>query len=235
MLPHKPDRVLSRSQALRGSMKIFVALLLFAISLHAQVHPFVEPSLDLNGGGFQPISVGANAGVEIETKYLSSEAEGFYYAAKKTNDGTGQNPNGNVRGTYGDFFVRPFYDRGDYAGKSFFFGGSGSLSRLSTTNYSKSGAGFAIGGGYDFHSLTCPNCDNSHPLPSLRLAILYTLPTKDVDQDHGFQARVTIPSPAEADHHVFFDVNAAAGWIKTCESCAYTHDGSSKLGVIFRW
>lgn len=99
------------------------------------------PLFNLNGAGFGN-SASVSAGVGFDSKHLILESLGSYNNARKTNDGTGNNPKGHVRSLNASAYYRlPNY---------WFFGTSGGWDQLSTTNYTKQSWGMKFGGGSDF-------------------------------------------------------------------------------------
>ena len=185
------------------------------------------PRLNLNGGGFQPVSASMTGGTGMETQNLIWHVYGTYDAARKvewTDLADNTNPHGNIRSVGGDLLGR--------TSKGWLFGVEGGYSQLRTTNYSKTRRGIGVGGGKDWASLTCPTCNDS---TSLRLTLFYGLPINaNPDTEQGFTAECTIPSPAESHRHVFFKVSAFAGWIDV-PGKGITHDGSSNMGLLFRF
>jgi len=200
----------------------------------------LEPRLNLNGGGFQIVSGSMTGGLGMENEHTIWHIYGTYNAARKyeyTDFANDTNPHGNVRslGLQAAYrtssgWLLPFIQ--------------GSYASLRTTNYDKVGWGLGVGAGRDFMA-TCPNC--AGPSTSMRLVILYGIPVKcytqsnfhclipTVDVEQGITAEYWVPSPTETQRHVFFNVNAFAGIIKTTEHGHYTHDGGSSMGLLFRF
>lgn len=198
------------------------------------------PRLNLNGGSFQPVSASMSAGFGMENQHFIWRIIGTYNAAKKyeyTDLKDNTNPHGNIRSistmiayrTTGGWLLPVI--RSSYA-------------QLRTTNYNKVGWSAAIGIGKDF-TATCPNC-NSGPV-SMRLEVLYSIPVHcytetnfhclipTVDVEQAIVAHYTVPSPSETQRHVFWEVAASAGFIKTSEHGHFTHDGGAWMGPLFRF
>lgn len=174
-----------------------------------------EPRMNLNGGGFQNVSMSMSGGVGMEQRHLSWHFYGTYNAAKKTNDGTGSNPHGNIRSLGGELFYR--------TGSRWLLGGDYGYSQLRTTNYSKTGRGWDVGGGRDFAVSD----------QSMRLVVTYALPAGEYSQQ-GLTFHYMLPSPMNGGH-VFFDERVWAGWLKTGRYGHYTHDASTTFGLLFRF
>lgn len=214
--------------------KLLLVLVLIARAAFAQDHrPRLEfePDFNLNGGGFQPVSVSIAAGTGMEMEHLSWHVRGTFDTARKVNDGTANNAHGNIRVLSAELFGRTGH---------WLYGTSASYANLRTTNYEKNAWGVSVGGGHDWFHVSCPNC-NKGSFSSMRLIVLYGLPIATIrgqsnaDIEQGFQARFTIPSPIETDRHVFFNMQTSAGWIRTSSNGHYGHDASSSFGVLFRF
>jgi hypothetical protein len=175
----------------------------------------LETRLNLNGGGFQVVSASMTGGVGMEQRHLSWHAYGTYNAARKTNDGTGPNPHGNIRSLGGELFYR--------TGSRWLFGGEYGYGSLRTTNYSKIGRGYDFGGGRDF----------SVAQTSMRLIVTYALPSGAYRQS-GLNAHFMLPSPLSGGHF-FFDERFSAGWLKAGPFGHYAHDASVSFGLLVRY
>ncbi len=175
----------------------------------------LETRLNLNGGGFQVVSASMTGGLGMEQRHLSWHAYGTYNAARKTNDGTGPNPHGNIRSLGGELFYR--------TGSRWLFGGDYGYGSLRTTNYSKIGQGYDFGGGRDF----------SVDQTSMRLIVTYSLPSGQYRQS-GLNAHFMLPSPLSGGHF-FFDQRFWAGWLKAGPFGHYAHDASVSFGLLFRY
>lgn len=148
----------------------------------------LEPSLNLNGGGFQPVSTSISGGLGLESKHLILEGLAGYHPVGKDNDGTGDNPKGHIRSLDASAYYRlPNY---------WFFGTSGGLGKLSTTNYSKQMWSMNFGAGADVLKEDW----------SFRLSASYAPP--EFDHRNGSQGvtfQFIIPSPLEQGHVMFFE------------------------------
>jgi hypothetical protein len=148
----------------------------------------LEPSFNLNGGGFQPVSTSISGGLGLESKYLILEGLAGYHPVRKVNDGTGDNPKGHIRSLDASAYYRlPNY---------WFFGTSGGWGKLSTTNYSKQMWSMNFGAGTDV--LTKDT--------SFRLSASYAPPEFDYrNGSQGATFQFIIPSPLEQGHVMFFE------------------------------
>lgn len=209
-------------------------LLLFCGLAVAQDHRprlELEPDFNLNGGGFQPVSVSMTGGTGMEMEHFIWHVRGTYDTARKVNDGTVNNNHGNVRILSSDLFGRT---------GNWLYGTSAYYANLRTTNYTKNAWGVAVGGGHDWFHVSFPNSERGS-FSSLRLIVLYGLPIATIrgksnaDTENGFEARFTIPSPIETDRHVFFEESTSVGWIRTSSTGHYNSDASASFGVLFRF
>jgi hypothetical protein len=149
-------------------------------------HLAITPSLNLNGFGYKTVSLAISPGINYEGKRLAFNGFVNYDNARKTNDGTGDNPHGHSRGFGGFLFVR--LNKGRLAG------GKASWGETSTTNYQKLAWGWSFGGGKDIF-LSDFSC---------RLTAVYRLPYTDhVNGVQGPTLAFTTPSPSTM-HHVYF-------------------------------
>jgi hypothetical protein len=207
-----------------------LALVVMVVAQDTRPRLELEPRLDLNGGGFQLVSGSMTGGIGMEDEHFLWHVSASYVAAKKATycvDNCATeivNPHGNTRSLDANLFGR--------TSGGWMVGTQGFYAQLRTTDYNKTGWGIGVGGGKDWASVGCPTCNGK---TSLRLIVLYFLPIHTVDTDQGFTAIFTVPSPSESKRHVFFNVTASAGWIKTSPSSGYTHDGSSTMGLLFRF
>ncbi|HYU47338.1 MAG TPA: hypothetical protein VEK84_14300 [Terriglobales bacterium] len=148
----------------------------------------LEPSLNLNGGGFQPVSTSISGGLSLESKDVILEGLAGYHPVGKVNDGTGDNPKGHIKSLDASAYYRlPNY---------WFFGTSGGWGKLSTTNYSKQMWSMNFGAGTDM--LTQDT--------SFRLSASYAPPAFDYrNGSQGVTFQFIIPSPLEQGHVMFFE------------------------------
>jgi hypothetical protein len=214
--------------------KLLLALFL-TTTLFAQDHRprlELEPDLNLNGGGFQPLSVSMAGGMGMENTHSNWHVRGIYDSARKVNDGTPGNRHGNIRVLSGDLCGR--------FKNAWLVCSYAAYANLRTTNYTKNAVSAAVGIGHDWFDVSCSNC-NRGSFSSMRLVVLYGLPLdtirgrSDADKEHAIQARFTIPSPIETDRRVFFNMSTSGGWIRTSSTGHYGHDASSSFGVLFRF
>jgi hypothetical protein len=238
-------------------MKCLLSMLLYVVSALAQATPPVEisydtrprlelePRVNLNGAGFQLVSPSITGGAGMEMDRLTWHVYGTYDAAKKaewTDASSNSNPHGDVRSVGGSVGYR--------FANGWLIIAQGSYASLHTTLFDKVGWGLGVGAGYDFHHLTCPNCNGS---TSARLTLTYGLPlhcaettttvaalhctVPEYDVEQGAQANFTLPSPLEAGRPVwkpYFHAMAFAGVIKTGGQ-SLTHDGSGSMGLLWRF
>lgn len=199
-------------------MKVWIVIIALTLTAWAQdIRPRLElePRLNLNGGGYQTVSGSMTGGLGMEDTHFLWHVSGTYDAARKTNDGTLDNPHGNARDLDAEVFGR--------SSNGWLFGAGGHFSQLRTTNYSKTGWFTEAGFGKDF----CPECDY-HSF-SGRLTFSYRLPVHKVNVEQGFDIHFLVPSPANTSRHIFFDEHVFAGWYKG------NHDANMSLGVLFRF
>jgi hypothetical protein len=151
--------------------------------------PFLLAGAGLNGGGYQTVSGLGGAGLMLDSKHFAWHGEGYYNAARKTNDGTGNNPKGHDRGLVSSVYLR-FSNR-------WLLGAGARWSQLSTTNYTKTQWRPTFGVGLDYFDWQCQDCDNF----STRLFLDYVLPGSDWRNGlNGPLFSMYIPSPARHKH-----------------------------------
>ena len=125
----------------------------------------------------------------LDSKHFAWHGEGYYNAARKTNDGTGNNPKGHDRGLVSSVYLR-FSNR-------WLLGAGARWSQLSTTNYTKTQWRPTFGVGLDYFDWQCQDCDNF----STRLFLDYVLPGSDWRNGlNGPLFSMYIPSPARHKH-----------------------------------
>jgi hypothetical protein len=148
----------------------------------------LEPSFNLNGGGFQPVSTSISGGIGLESKHLILEGLAGYHPVGKDNDGTGDNPKGHIR----SLDASAYYRLSNY----WFFGTSGGWGKLSTTNYSKQMWSMNFGAGADVLKEDW----------TFRLSASYAPPEFDYrNGSQGVTFQFIIPSPLEQGHVMFFE------------------------------
>lgn len=149
-------------------------------------HPFIYAGIQLNGGGYAPLSQVVGAGLEHDAARFFSIAEFSYDNARKSNDGTVNNRNGHDRHASARFFYR--------LPAGYFVGAGYQWNQLTTTNYVKSASRPAFGGGKDWIR------ENF----SARFQGIYVLPGSDRQNAlQGPELQFWLPSPATR-HHFFF-------------------------------
>lgn len=107
------------------------------------------------GGGYATFAYRVEGGVNVEGTHLIFRGLAAYDNGRKADDNTQPNPNGHGRYLDSGIYFRPAlpgWKRGLY------FGGGYRWSQLSTTNYSKSGSRYQLGGGYDWFWRQCDGC-----------------------------------------------------------------------------
>jgi hypothetical protein len=186
------------------------------------------PLFNLNGAGFGN-SVSVSAGVGFDSRKLILESLGSYNAARKTNDGTGNNPKGHIRSLNASAYYRlPNY---------WFLGTSGGWDQLSTTNYTKQSWGMRFGGGSDFIVKDT----------SFRLIGTYTPAT--FDHSNGIQGpsiQLMLPSPLAQGHVMFVEnldimflhdtITDPNDKVLTEQQKAHrSHTATLSLGLVFRF
>jgi hypothetical protein len=151
-------------------------------------HLLLEPSFDINGSGFGPVSVSISGGFSFEPKFLIAEGLATYDTAHKTNDGTVKNNKGHIRALDTSLFYRlPNY---------WFFGLEGSWSQLKTTNYMKESWGLAFGGGKDFFLRGYPT----------RAEMTYAPPNFNrMNGTQGLNFELDLPSPLKQHHFTYYE------------------------------
>jgi hypothetical protein len=216
---------------------LFILIILVSVCAAQDTRPKLElePTFNLNGGGFQAVSTSISGGTGMETEHFIWHVSGTYRAARKTNDGDQPNPHGNSRSLGLSLFGRTT--------GSWLFGVEGSYDELRTTNYKKTGQSISTGIGKDWNVRGYTfRLIGSYVLPVkcyyLQGGAHCSLPTIDVEQ--GINVHMTIPSPVQSGHaffgkYMFFDERTYAGWIKTSEHGSYTHDASTSMGMLFRF
>jgi hypothetical protein len=186
------------------------------------------PQFNLNGSGFGN-SASASGGVGIDTRHLILESLAAYNEARKTNDGTVNNRNGNVR----SLTASAYYRLSNY----WFLGTSGGWYKLSTTNYTKQTWTMNFGGGSDFIAGGT----------SFRLSAGYTPAVFDHQTgSQGPSFQFILPSPL-AQGHVMFVENLDIRFLHDTitdpndpvltelEKSHRTHTATLSFGLILRF
>jgi hypothetical protein len=158
-------------------------------------HPYVYLGASLMGGGYGPVAGRAEAGINVEGTQVLFRALGAYDNGRKTNDGDQPNPKGHDRYLEGALYFRPALASW---WNGLFFGGGYRWSQLSTTNYTKGGSRYELGGGYDWARRVCDGCRRDF---SMRVNLDWVAAGSDWQNgSHGPNVTVTMPSPREKRH-----------------------------------
>jgi hypothetical protein len=118
-------------------------------------HPFLLLGPSLMAGGYAPFAYRVEGGIDVESSHAIVRAPGAYDNARKVNDNDQPNSNGHDRYLDGAAYFR-LNRRGRFQG--LYFGAGYIWSQLSTTNYTKGGGRYQVGGGYDLFLLSCREC-----------------------------------------------------------------------------
>lgn len=157
--------------------------------------PYVYFGPSLMGGGYAPVTVRSEAGINLEATHIVFRVLGAYDNGHKVNDNDQPNPNGHDR--YLDSAVYYRLASKGWSG-NLYFGGGYTWSELSTTNYSKGAGRYQLGGGYDWSRRACELCRRSF---SMRLNMDWITAGQDWQNgSHGPSISLTIPSPRENRH-----------------------------------
>lgn len=154
----------------------------------------VGPSL-MGGMGYAEFAYRAEAGVNLEGTHLVFRALGAYDNGRKVDDNDQPNPKGHDRHLEGAIYFRPALPGWS---RQLFFGGGFRWNQLSTTNYTKGGSRYQLGGGYDWFQRLCEACRRD---ASMRVTVDWiTAGTDWQNGSHGPIVTLTIPSPREKRH-----------------------------------
>jgi hypothetical protein len=157
-------------------------------------HPFVEIGPALMGGGYAPLAYFVETGIDVEARYFVLNADGAYDDGHKTDDGDQPNPNGHDRYLNGVAYYR--LSSGKLRGLA--MGGGYTWDQLSTTNYTKGGGRYQIGGFYDIFTRGCERCRRSF---SMRAEMEWITAGQDWQNgSHGPDIRATFPALIEKRH-----------------------------------
>jgi hypothetical protein len=153
-------------------------------------HPFVDVGPSLMGGGYATFAYHVGGGIDIESTHVIVRAMVAYDNGRKVNDNDQPNPNGHDRYLDGALYYR--------LPDNIYFGGGYTWSQLSTTNYTKGGGRYEIGGGYDLFLRSCAECRRDF---SMRINVDWiTAGTDWQNGSHGPNTTVTFPAPCERRH-----------------------------------
>jgi hypothetical protein len=165
-------------------------------------HPYLSFGPALGGGGYRPLALRGEGGINIESRHLVFKALAAYDNDRKTDDGDQPNPKGHDRYVAGGVYFRPSQLPAKLAflgdPSHWFFGAGYQWSQLSTTNYVKGANRPSIGGGYDLAIRECSLCRRDF---SMRLGVDWVMVGDDWQNgSHGPEAAFTFPTPHEARH-----------------------------------
>jgi hypothetical protein len=221
MLASAQQQVVERHRDLEQKTEIF--------KFDERPHLILQPTFNLNGGGFATTSQEIAGGVDFEAKHMAFRATASYNNARKANDGTGSNPKGHIRSLNGQLLYRL---------RNYWFAGTEvGWGQLSTTNYSKQGWAQSFGGGRDFLVRDT----------SFRLRLMYTPPFRDHSNgSQGPTFEFILPSPLAQRHVYFYErldvsflhatITDPANRILTEQQTAdRSHTASLQLGLMFRF
>lgn len=157
-------------------------------------HPFLYAGPSLMGGGYAVLAYRVEGGIDVESDHFIARALGAYDDGHKVDDGDQPNPKGHDRFLDGAVYYRLTSGRF----KRFYFGGGYTWSQLSTTNYTKGGGRYQIGGGYDLFARVCSECRRDF---SMRFNVDWITAGNDWQNgSHGPDLTMTFPSPTEKRH-----------------------------------
>lgn len=167
--------------------------------------PYLLIGPALGGGGYRPLALLLEGGINVESRHFVMNAEAAYDNDRKTNDNDQPNPKGHDRHLQGTIAFRPssfpkaLRFLGDPA--HWYFGAGYRWNQLSTTNYMKSGSRPQFGGAYDLVIRSCSICRRDF---SVRMAMNYFTAGNDSQNgSHGIEMGFTFPTPRE-DRHWFW-------------------------------
>lgn len=216
-------------------------------------HPLIESAMDLNGGGYSPISFDAHPGLAWETSKISFTGIADYSFAKKTNDGTAGNNTGHSRSLNGDVFYK--------LNQHWMVGGGGDWGKTYTTNYKKLADSWRVGGGRDWFRddisfrITAEYFRHFNESTSYPTLQTFATPTGGTIQAYGCKCTNGVqgviisfiePSPYTA-HHFFFHVESSVFGFHDTVTDPYDYaltrtqngvhhlDGSSSISFIYRF
>jgi hypothetical protein len=157
--------------------------------------PYLSVGPSFMGGGYAAIAYRAEAGVNLEGTHLVFRALAAYDNGRKVDDNDKPNPKGHDRYLESAIYFRPA--RPGWR-RQLFFGGGFRWNQLSTTNYTKGGSRYELGGGYDWFQRTCEACRRDF---SMRVTVDWiTAGTDWQNGSHGPSVTFTMPSPRERRH-----------------------------------
>jgi hypothetical protein len=158
--------------------------------------PYLSVGPSFKGGlGYAEFAYRAEAGLNLEGTHLVFRALGAYDNGRKVNDNDQPNPKGHDRYLESAIYFRPA--RRGWS-RQLYFGGGFRWNQLSTTNYTKGGSRYELGGGYDWFQRICEACRRDF---SMRVTVDWiTAGTDWQNGSHGPNMIFTMPSPREKRH-----------------------------------
>lgn len=211
-------------------------------------HPYLSFGPALGGGGYRPLALRAEVGINVESRRWVMKALAAYDNDRKTDDGDQPNPKGHDRYLDGGIYFRPSWLPAQLAWLGdpgrWFFGAGYRWSQLSTTNYVKGGNRPQIGGGYDVVLRSCSLCLRDL---SMRVGVDWVMAGNDWQNgSHGAEVTVTFPRPRENRHWFWQENTGAYRFHETVteptnlpltrlQLSQKSMDSSAKFGVIYRF
>jgi hypothetical protein len=203
-------------------------------------HPFLYFGPSVMGGGYASITYRFESGIDVESSHFLARALGAYDDGHKVDDGDQPNPKGHDRYLDGAVYYRLHsgWPRGLY------FGGGYTWSQLSTTNYTKGGGRYQLGGGYDIFQRSCNECRRDF---SIRVNMDWITAGQDWQNgSHGPNTTVTMPSPIEKRHWFLVDSVAIYRFHQTVtepnnpplvqfQRAKKYFDGNDDVGIVYRF
>ncbi len=157
--------------------------------------PFLYLGPSLMGGGYATFAYRIEGGLNMEATHAILRAMAAYDDGRKVDDNDQPNPKGHDRYLNGALYFRPA--RAGWT-RMLYFGAGYRWDQLSTTNYTKGGGRYQIGGGYDWFRRSCDACRRDY---SMRINIDWVTAGDDWQNgSHGPDTTLTWPSPREKRH-----------------------------------
>lgn len=165
------------------------------VSGHFIPTPFLYLGPSVMGGGYAVFAYRVEGGLNMEATHVVFRALAAYDNGHKIDDGDQPNPKGHDRYLESGLYFRPAHPGWT---RMFYFGGGYRWSQLSTTNYTKGGSRYQIGGGYDLFVRSCEACRRDL---SMRINLDWVTAGSDWQNgSHGPNVTFTWPSPREKRH-----------------------------------
>jgi hypothetical protein len=203
-------------------------------------HPFLYAGPSIMGGGYAVWAYRVEGGIDVESTHFIGRALGAYDDGHKVDDGDQPNPKGHDR--YLDTAVYYRLDSGRF--QRFYFGGGYTWSQLSTTNYTKGGGRYQLGGGYDVFTRNCEECRRDF---SMRVNTDWITAGNDRQNgSHGPEVTLTFPSPIEKRHWFWVEAIGVFGFHQSVteptnlplvqfQTSQKSIDAYGDFGVIYRF